>query len=87
MKSAVIKSGKFKGKEGLFLGMSEVMSENQMDESLLYLVSDRLSRIKVREMLGDYYFRKFGMDVRGLRFPGLISYKFPPTAARHRSLL
>ena len=32
------------------------------------------------EMLGDYYFRKFGMDVRGLRFPGLISYKFPPTA-------
>ncbi len=32
MKSAVIKSGKFKGKEGLFLGMSEVISENQMDD-------------------------------------------------------
>jgi nucleoside-diphosphate-sugar epimerase len=32
------------------------------------------------EMLGDYYSRKFGIDIRGLRFPGLISYKFPPTA-------
>jgi threonine 3-dehydrogenase len=32
------------------------------------------------EMLGDYYSMKFGMDIRGLRFPGLISYKFPPTA-------
>ena len=26
------------------------------------------------ELLCDYYFRRFGVDARGLRFPGLISY-------------
>ena len=30
------------------------------------------------ELLCDYYFRKFGVDTRGLRYPGLISYKTPP---------
>jgi len=30
------------------------------------------------ELLGDYYVRRFGLDVRGLRFPGLISYETPP---------
>lgn len=30
------------------------------------------------ELLSDYYFHKFGVDTRGLRFPGLISYKTPP---------
>lgn len=30
------------------------------------------------EMLGNYYFQKFGLDVRGVRFPGLISYSAPP---------
>jgi len=30
------------------------------------------------ELLCDYYHRRFGIDTRGLRFPGLISYKTPP---------
>ena len=30
------------------------------------------------ELLCDYYFRRFGVDARGLRFPGLISYVAPP---------
>ena len=32
------------------------------------------------ELLGMYFYRKFGLDVRGLRFPGLISYETQPTA-------
>jgi nucleoside-diphosphate-sugar epimerase len=30
------------------------------------------------ELLSDYYFHKFGVDTRGLRFPGLISYAALP---------
>jgi nucleoside-diphosphate-sugar epimerase len=30
------------------------------------------------ELLADYYFHKFGVDTRGLRFPGLISYATLP---------
>ncbi len=30
------------------------------------------------ELLCDYYFHRFGVDTRGLRFPGLISYVAPP---------
>ncbi|SDN43275.1 Nucleoside-diphosphate-sugar epimerase [Fictibacillus solisalsi] len=30
------------------------------------------------ELLCDYYYHKFGLDTRGLRFPGLISYVTPP---------
>ncbi|NMD70498.1 L-threonine 3-dehydrogenase [Bacillus sp. DNRA2] len=30
------------------------------------------------ELLSDYYFLKHGVDTRGLRFPGLISYKTAP---------
>lgn len=30
------------------------------------------------ELLCDYYFRRFGVDVRGLRYPGLISSEAPP---------
>lgn len=30
------------------------------------------------ELLCDYYFHKYDLDTRGLRFPGLISYMTPP---------
>ena len=30
------------------------------------------------ELLCDYYYHKFGLDVRGVRYPGLISWKTPP---------
>jgi len=30
------------------------------------------------ELLGDYYVRRYGLDVRGCRYPGIISYETPP---------
>ncbi|MFO7676641.1 MAG: NAD-dependent epimerase/dehydratase family protein [bacterium] len=30
------------------------------------------------ELLGDYYFHRYGLDVRGLRYPGIISHETPP---------
>jgi len=30
------------------------------------------------ELLGDYYFKRFGLDVRGIRYPGIISSETPP---------
>jgi len=30
------------------------------------------------ELLANYYYNKFGLDVRGVRYPGIISYKTPP---------
>jgi nucleoside-diphosphate-sugar epimerase len=30
------------------------------------------------ELLCDYYVQKYNLDIRGLRYPGLISYKTPP---------
>jgi nucleoside-diphosphate-sugar epimerase len=32
----------------------------------------------VGERLCEYYFRQYGLDVRSIRYPGLISYKTPP---------
>ena len=28
--------------------------------------------------MGDYYFQRFGLDVRGVRYPGIISSEAPP---------
>lgn len=33
---------------------------------------------KAGEDLGNYYFQKYGVDVRGIRYPGLISYQSLP---------
>jgi len=33
---------------------------------------------KAGEDLGNYYFEKYGVDVRGVRYPGLISYQSMP---------
>jgi len=30
------------------------------------------------ELIGDYYVRRYGLDVRGLRYPGIISSETPP---------
>jgi nucleoside-diphosphate-sugar epimerase len=30
------------------------------------------------ELLGDYYFSRYGVDCRGVRYPGLISHETPP---------
>jgi nucleoside-diphosphate-sugar epimerase len=30
------------------------------------------------ELLSDYYYRRFGVDTRSVRYPGLISYMTPP---------
>lgn len=30
------------------------------------------------ELLGDYYVQRFGLDVRGLRYPGIVSSETPP---------
>lgn len=32
------------------------------------------------ELAGNYYFQRYGLDVRGVRFPGIISWKTEPTA-------
>jgi nucleoside-diphosphate-sugar epimerase len=44
-----------------------------MDPSTVYGIS-KLSG----ELWCDYYFKKYGCDVRSLRYPGLISYKTEP---------
>ena len=44
-----------------------------MDPTTVYGISKRTG-----ELWCNYYYHKFGLDVRSLRYPGLISYKAPP---------
>ena len=39
------------------------------------------------ELLGEYYFARYGLDVRGVRFPGLISASIPGGVVRAASPL
>lgn len=56
----------------------ETPRENTPQETIL-LPKTMYGLSKVSgELLCDYYVDHYGLDVRGVRFPGLISYKTPP---------
>ncbi len=44
-----------------------------MDPTTIYGISKQAG-----ERLCEYYFSKYGLDVRSIRYPGIISYKSPP---------
>lgn len=47
-----------------------------------HTVADPVTAYGISKLAGErwceYYFKRFGVDVRSLRYPGLISYKTPP---------
>jgi nucleoside-diphosphate-sugar epimerase len=44
-----------------------------MDPTTIYGISKQAG-----ERLCEYYFARFGVDVRSIRYPGIVSYKSPP---------
>lgn len=56
----------------------EVPSKNAPNETVLRPTSMYGVTKVTDELLGNYYFQKFGLDVRGLRLPGIISAKTLP---------
>ena len=42
-----------------------------MDPNTVYVLANKL-------WIGEYYFNKFGVDVRSIRYPGLIGWKAAP---------
>jgi len=44
-----------------------------MDPTTIYGISKQAG-----ERLCEYYFSRFGVDVRSIRYPGIVSYKSPP---------
>lgn len=56
----------------------EVPSKNAPNETVLRPTSMYGVTKVTDELLGNYYFQKFGLDVRGFRLPGIISSKTLP---------
>ncbi|MCF7890783.1 NAD-dependent epimerase/dehydratase family protein [Candidatus Bipolaricaulota bacterium] len=56
----------------------EVPTKNAPNETVLRPTSMYGVTKVTDELLGNYYFQKFGLDVRGLRLPGIISSKTLP---------
>lgn len=56
----------------------EVPSENAPNETVLRPTSMYGVTKVTGELLGNYYYNKFGLDVRGLRLPGIVSSKTLP---------
>lgn len=56
----------------------EVPSKNAPNETVLRPTSMYGVTKVTDELLGNYYYHKFGLDVRGLRLPGIISSKTLP---------
>lgn len=56
----------------------ETPKENTPQETVL-LPTTMYGVTKVAgELLGDYYVRRFNVDVRGVRYPGIVSHETPP---------
>ena len=48
------------------------LAQTQVKNSTSDLTNDAIAKV-TGEMLSDYYFRRYGVDTRSVRFPGLIS--------------